>query len=102
MALLDGKTALITGGTSGIGFAIAQRFAAEGAQVVVTGRRADVGADAAQRIGGNATHLVGDVADPQFHARAAKEVAERFGGLDIYVANAGINTIRHSAEVPEA
>lgn len=102
MTLLSGKTAMITGGTSGIGFAIAQSFAAEGAQVIVTGRRADAAAEAAKSIGSGAVHLVGDVSDSQFHSLAAKEVGERFGGLDIYVANAGINTIRHSAEVPEA
>lgn len=102
MALLSGKTAMITGGTSGIGLAIAQSFAAEGAQVIVSGRRADVAEAAARRIGGRARSIVGDVADPEFHARAADEIGERFGGLDIYVANAGINTIRHSADVPEA
>jgi len=101
MALLSGKTAMITGGTSGIGFAIARSFAAEGAQVIVTGRRADVAEDAARRIGNGATSMVGDVGDPEFHSWAADEVGERFGGLDIYVANAGINTIRHSAEVPQ-
>ncbi|MBB4098657.1 SDR family NAD(P)-dependent oxidoreductase [Sphingomonas kyeonggiensis] len=101
MALLSGKTAMITGGTSGIGFAIARSFAAEGAQVIVTGRRADVAEEAARRIGNGAASMVGDVADPEFHAWAADEVGERFGGLDIYVANAGINTIRHSAEVPQ-
>lgn len=101
MALLSGKTAMITGGTSGIGFAIARSFAAEGAQVIVTGRRADVAEDAARRIGNGAASMVGDVGDPEFHSWAADEVGERFGGLDIYVANAGINTIRHSAEVPQ-
>lgn len=101
MALLSGKTAMITGGTSGIGFAIARSFAAEGAQVIVTGRRADVAEEAARRIGNGAAPIVGDVGDPEFHSWAADEVGERFGGLDIYVANAGINTIRHSAEVPQ-
>jgi len=101
MALLSGKTAMITGGTSGIGFAIARSFATEGAQVIVTGRRADVAEDAARRIGNGAASMVGDVGDPEFHSWAADEVGERFGGLDIYVANAGINTIRHSAEVPQ-
>lgn len=101
MALLSGKTAMITGGTSGIGFAIARSFAAEGAQVIVTGRRADVAEEAARRIGNGAASMVGDVGDPEFHSWAADEVGERFGGLDIYVANAGINTIRHSAEVPQ-
>ncbi|MFS2108315.1 SDR family NAD(P)-dependent oxidoreductase [Sphingomonas sp. Sphisp140] len=101
MALLSGKTAMITGGTSGIGFAIARSFAAEGAQVIVTGRRADAAEEAVRRIGSGATSVIGDVGDPEFHSWAADVVGERFGGLDIYVANAGINTIRHSAEVPQ-
>jgi len=101
MALLSGKTAMITGGTSGIGFAIARSFAAEGAQVIVTGRRADAAEEAVRRIGNGATSVIGDVGDPEFHGWAADVVSERFGGLDIYVANAGINTIRHSAEVPQ-
>jgi NAD(P)-dependent dehydrogenase (short-subunit alcohol dehydrogenase family) len=102
MALLTGKTAMITGGTSGIGLAIAKLFAAEGASVIVSGRREDAARQAVRQIGGNAVYVLGDVADPEFHNMAAKEIVGRFGGLDIYVANAGINTIRHSAEVPEA
>ena len=101
MTLLSGKTAMITGGTSGIGFAIAQLFAAEGAQVIVSGRRLEAAKRAADLIGRNADYVVGDVSDPEFHAWAADVIGERFGGLDIYIANAGINTIRHSAEVPE-
>lgn len=102
MAQLAGKTAMITGGSSGIGFAIARRFAAEGAQVIVSGRRAEVLDEAVREIGAGALGLVGDVADPAFHDQAAEDVAAQFGGLDIYVANAGINTIRHSGEVSEA
>jgi NAD(P)-dependent dehydrogenase (short-subunit alcohol dehydrogenase family) len=102
MALLTGKTAMITGGTSGIGLAIARLFAAEGAQVIVSGRREDAARDAVRQIGSGAAHILGDIADPAFHARAADEIAERFGGLDAYIANAGINTIRHSGDVPEA
>jgi len=102
MNLLSGKTAMITGGTSGIGFAIAQLFAAEGAQVIVSGRRVDAAKRAADLIGRNADYVVGDVSDPEFHTWAADAIGERFGGLDIYIANAGINTIRHSGEVPEA
>ena len=102
MAQLAGKTAMITGGSSGIGLAIARRFAAEGARVIVSGRRADVLDEAVREIGAGAIGLAGDVADPAFHDYAAEEVAARFGGLDVYVANAGINTIRHSGEVSEA
>ncbi|NYT41463.1 glucose 1-dehydrogenase [Sphingomonas sp. R-74633] len=102
MTLLTGKTAMITGGTSGIGLAIARLFATEGAQVIVSGRREEAAKQAVLEIGGAAAYVLGDVADPDFHAWAADDIAERFGGLDIYVANAGVNTIRHSADVPEA
>jgi NAD(P)-dependent dehydrogenase (short-subunit alcohol dehydrogenase family) len=54
---------------------------------------------AVREIGGAAVGLVGDVADLAFHAHAAEEIAARFGGVDVYVANAGVNTIRHSSEV---
>lgn len=100
--MLTGKTAMVTGGTSGIGLAIAKTFAAEGAQVVVSSRRRQAVDDAVRLIGSGAVGFDGDVADPIHHDRLADEIAGRFGGLDIYVANAGINTIRHSTEVPEA
>ncbi len=102
MGKLTGKSALITGATSGIGFAIAQTFASEGARVIITGRRESTVAEAVERIGTNARGFAGDVADLSHHARLADEVARQFGMLDIYVANAGINTIRNSAEVSEA
>ena len=50
MRRLDGKAALVTGGTSGIGFAIAERFLAEGASVVVTGRDEELGAQSLERL----------------------------------------------------
>ncbi len=102
MELLNGKVALITGGTSGIGLAIAEAFAAEGAQVAISDRRRDVLDEAVKQIGRGTIGFVGDIADPAHHASVAAKMAARFGGLDIYVANAGINTIRHSADVSEA
>ncbi|PTQ11868.1 short-chain dehydrogenase [Sphingomonas oleivorans] len=102
MTRLQGKVAVITGGNSGIGLAAAKVFASEGAQLVITGRR-QKGVDAAVReIGSAAIGVQGDVADPQHHAQVADLVRERFGGVDIYMANAGINTITPSHEVSEA
>ncbi len=102
MGMLAGKTAMITGGSSGIGLSVAKMFADEGAQVIISGRNRRALDDAVRQIGSGALGLDGDVADPAHHAWVADEIAARFGGLDIYMANAGINTIRHSAQVSEA
>jgi NAD(P)-dependent dehydrogenase (short-subunit alcohol dehydrogenase family) len=93
MNKLLNKTAVITGGNSGIGLAAAKAFIAEGAIVVIVGRRADAVAAAADELGASAIGLVGDVADLSTHARLVTLITEQFGGIDIYFANAGTNTI---------
>jgi NAD(P)-dependent dehydrogenase (short-subunit alcohol dehydrogenase family) len=100
-SLID-KVAVVTGGASGIGLASAKRFAAEGAQVIITGRRADAVKAAVAEIGARAFGVVGDVSDLSHHETVADAVRSRFGGLDIYMANAGINTITPSTQVSEA
>jgi NAD(P)-dependent dehydrogenase (short-subunit alcohol dehydrogenase family) len=102
MTSLNGKVAVITGGNSGIGLAAAKLFAAEGAQVVITGRRQQVVDDAVREIGSAALGIQGDVADPDHHRQVAEIVQERFGHADIYMANAGVNTINPSHDVTEA
>jgi 3-oxoacyl-[acyl-carrier protein] reductase len=77
------RSVLITGGTRGIGRAIAQRFAADGAQVVVTGRRAEPVETAAKELG--VTGVVCDATDPQ----AVQALADRFDRLDVLVNSAG-------------
>jgi NAD(P)-dependent dehydrogenase (short-subunit alcohol dehydrogenase family) len=99
MKRLQGKVALITGGNSGIGLAAAQLFAAEGAKLIVTGRRQDALDEAVRQIGHDAIGIQGDVADIEHHAHVAKTVQDRFGALDVYMANAGVITIAHSAGV---
>ena len=89
---LQGKQVLVTGGTTGIGFAIAERFLREGAMVVVTGRDQELGlrAEAALRDVGDGWFLAADAGDPDAVARSVNLAAERLGALDVLVNNAGI------------
>jgi len=87
---LANKTALITGGNSGLGLATAKLFAAEGAKVAITGRNRDTLAAAAKEIGPNVLALNADVTDVAATEAAIKKAADKFGKLDILFANAGI------------
>lgn len=89
MGQLEGKTAIVTGGTTGIGLATAQRFAAEGAHVYVTGRRQDVLDRAVAAIGHGATGVRGDVADLADLDRLYATVAADQRRIDVLFANAG-------------
>jgi NAD(P)-dependent dehydrogenase (short-subunit alcohol dehydrogenase family) len=89
MAQLSGKTALVTGGTSGIGLATAQRLAAEGAHVFVTGRTQDRVDAAVAAIGDGATGVAGDVTQFADLDRLADAIGQRGEGLDVIFANAG-------------
>jgi NAD(P)-dependent dehydrogenase (short-subunit alcohol dehydrogenase family) len=89
MQKLAGKIAVITGGTSGIGFATAQRFVAEGAYVFITGRRQAELDAAVQRIGSQVTGVQGDVANLADLDRLYATVQQQQGHLDILFANAG-------------
>jgi NAD(P)-dependent dehydrogenase (short-subunit alcohol dehydrogenase family) len=87
---LANKTALITGGNSGIGLATARLFVAEGARVIVTGRNQARLQSAAKELGPNAFAVIADATDSEATEAAIKTGVDRFGKLDIVFANAGI------------
>ena len=86
---LAGKTAIVTGATEGIGRAISQAFAREGAALVLVARRANPTAALAEELGGRAVPIAGDVADPQKADAAVAAAVAGFGRLDVLVNNAG-------------
>jgi NAD(P)-dependent dehydrogenase (short-subunit alcohol dehydrogenase family) len=87
---LANKTALITGGNSGIGLATAKLFVAEGARVAITGRNQATLEAAAKELGPNAIAIVADANDVAATERAVAQAVKTFGKLDIVFANAGI------------
>jgi NADP-dependent 3-hydroxy acid dehydrogenase YdfG len=93
MSTLDGKTALITGGGSGIGLAVARVFLKEGARVAIAGRNAEKLQRASQTLaaGDRLTFQAADVADPIQVQDLVRKVLEHLGRIDILVNNAGIN-----------
>ena len=91
---LNNRVALITGSARGIGRAVAERMAAEGAQVVISDRDAAEAEATAQAIGRRAIAIACDVADPAQIEALFAAILERFGRLDILVNNAGIGATR--------
>ncbi|MER5661114.1 SDR family NAD(P)-dependent oxidoreductase [Streptomyces mirabilis] len=90
MNRLDGKVAVVTGGSSGIGFATAQQFVEEGAFVFITGRRRPELDKAKDEIGRNVTTVQGDVSVSDDLDRLFRTVAEEKGKIDVVVANSGL------------
>jgi NAD(P)-dependent dehydrogenase (short-subunit alcohol dehydrogenase family) len=87
---LAGKTALITGGNSGIGLATARAFIREGARVAITGRNQQTLDQAARDLGSKVLALRADITDVSANEQAIRAAGEIFGRLDILVASAGI------------
>lgn len=101
MKRLEGKTALITGGTTGIGFATAQRFIEEGAKVVITGQNAERLAAAGAKLGGDVSVIQADSANLADVRRITDEVESLFGRLDIAFLNAGAGRFQSLPDIEE-
>jgi len=100
---LSGKVAIVTGGSRGIGLAIAAALIADGADVAVTGRDEDHLADARRRLesagSGSTLTVQADVRNQADVQRTVARVIDRFGGLDVLVNNAGIGIFNHVADM---
>jgi NAD(P)-dependent dehydrogenase (short-subunit alcohol dehydrogenase family) len=101
MDKLEGKIALITGGTSGIGLATAKQFVNEGAYVFITGRREPELAAAAKEIGSHVTGVQGDVSNLDDLDRLFTQIKREKGTLDIVFANAGVATYAPFGKITE-
>jgi len=101
MARLTGKNVLITGGTTGIGYATAQLFIQEGARVVITGQDAERVAEAARTLGPAATGIRANVASAAEMGSLAERIKAELGGLDVVFANAGVALPKNIAEIDE-
>jgi NAD(P)-dependent dehydrogenase (short-subunit alcohol dehydrogenase family) len=101
MGKLQGKVAVITGGTEGIGLATAKLFAKEGAHVFITGRRRKELDEAVKTIGSNVSGVQGDIAKLADLDRLYETVAAVKGRIDIVFANAGVGEFAPLGEISE-
>src|SRR6201987_1035634 len=92
---LAGKVAVVTGGASGIGAGIVERFLAEGARVVIADIERDRGEDFAATLGADAVFRLTDVSDPDQVGALVAAAVEMFGGLHVMVNNAGVSSRMH-------
>jgi len=99
---LSGKVAVVTGGSRGIGFGIAQALAGAGATIVIAATNVDQSADAVKQLeasGATAVSVPTDVSDPDAAQALVDETVGQFGRLDILVNNAGINIIKRPEDL---
>lgn len=95
MSSMEGRTALVTGGSRGIGLGIAESLVKRGAKVVLTARKPEALAEAVEALGGSdvAVAVAGNAGDAEHRATAVRTAVETFGSLDMLVGNVGINPV---------
>jgi 3-oxoacyl-[acyl-carrier protein] reductase len=98
-AVLEGKVALITGGSKGIGFAVAEALVSQGARVMITGRNAADLERAQARLGPRALSVSADARLAEEVERAVQATVDGHGGLDVLVNNAGIGIFKNAADM---
>lgn len=92
---------IVTGGSSGIGFAVAKKFLLEGHTVIITGKNESKLSDAEKQLGDNCIALTYNMEDPSRATEFIRDIAERFGIIDVLVNNAGINQKKPLTEVSD-
>ncbi len=98
---LEGKTALVTGGATGIGYAIAKEFVAAGAKVVIIGRREKALIEAQQSLGNMCHYIVHDITELSSHDGLVSKIEREIGAIDILVNNAGKHLKKPSIEITD-
>lgn len=98
---LEHKTAIVTGGASGIGAAVTRVFVERGARVVAVDLQREAGESLAAELGEAVTFLQGDVSDREVADRAVATAVDRFGGLDVLVNNASVSRVKPFTEQTE-
>jgi len=99
---LDGKKALITGGSSGIGFATASALSREGAKVLISGRNKNSLEEACKKIGDDSSFVVADISNIRQIESLFSESAKHLGQIDVLVVNAGVAKVASVEETSEA
>lgn len=102
MKRLEGKTAVVTGGNSGIGLATAKRFLEEGARVAISGRNQKTLDEAVKTLGNGALGVQADTANPGETEKFLAKVVQKFGKIDVLFINAGVAKFAPLAETPES
>lgn len=98
---LTGKTAVITGGGTGLGLGMSQALVDAGAYVVITGRREDKLQEACAICGGNMGYITNDITDLSSLPGLVSDIETKYGAIDILINNAGINLKKHTLEVSD-